>query len=106
MARLRERQVPLEVCPTSNVATGAAATLAGHPLPDLLAAGLAVTLCSDDPGMFASPLLGEYEAARHVFGLSDDALADLAAAGVRASFAPDDRKAQLLAEIAEWRATA
>ena len=102
--RLRATQVPLEVCPTSNVATGAVPTLAAHPLPDLLAAGLAVTLCSDDPGMFASPLLGEYEHARHLFGLSDDALADLAAAGVRASFAPDDRKAELLAGIAEWRA--
>jgi adenosine deaminase len=102
--RLRELRVPLEVCPSSNVATGAVATLASHPLPALLAAGLVVTLNSDDPGMFASPLLGEYELARHVFGLSDDALADLAAAGVRASFAPDDRKAPLLAEIDAWRA--
>ena len=92
------------MCPTSNVATGAVATLAEHPLPRLLDAGLAVTLCSDDPGMFASPLLGEYELARHVFGLSDDDLAALAAAGVRTSFAPDDRKAALLAEIAAWRA--
>jgi adenosine deaminase len=104
VARLRELQVPLEVCPTSNVATGAVPTLAEHPLPRMLDAGLAVTLCSDDPGMFASPILGEYELARHVFGLADDALADLAAAGVRASCAPDDLRTALLAEIDAWRA--
>jgi adenosine deaminase len=101
--RLQRLQIPLEVCPTSNVATGAVPSMAEHPLPRLLDAGLAVTLCSDDPGMFASPVLGEYEVARSRFGMDDDALADLAAAGVRASFAPASLQAALLDEIAEWR---
>ncbi len=50
------------------------APIEAHPLPHLLAAGLRVTLNSDDPAMFCSSLAGEYEMARRVFGLDDDAL--------------------------------
>ena len=49
VARLRESQIPLEVCPTSNVCTRQVDSLAGHPLPRMLADGLFVTLNSDDP---------------------------------------------------------
>jgi adenosine deaminase len=48
-------------------------TVQDHPFPRLRDAGLTVTLNSDDPGMFASPLCGEYELARTVFDLNDDA---------------------------------
>jgi adenosine deaminase len=100
----RHRGIALEVCPTSNVATGAVYSLAEHPLPRLLAAGLTVTLNSDDPAMFSSPLAGEYEIARHQFGMDDPALAAIALAGVRASFLDDDSKHKLEADIDAWLA--
>lgn len=99
---IRERGITLEVCPTSNVATGLVRSLDEHPLPHLLEAGLAVTINSDDPAMFRSPLLGEYEAARTVFGFDDTRLAGLARTAVRSSFADDMLKAQLTAEIEDW----
>ena len=60
VARLRESQIPLEVCPTSNVCTRQVPGLAAHPLPRLLAEGLFVTLNSDDPPMFGTTLTEEY----------------------------------------------
>ena len=53
---LRARQIPLEVCPSSNVCLGVAPSMAAHPLPQLLAAGLCVTINSDDPPMFNTTL--------------------------------------------------
>jgi len=101
-ADVRDRGIPLEVCPTSNVVLGNVASLEEHPLPRLLEAGLVVTLNSDDPAMFASPVAGEYEAARRFFGLSDAQLADLARAGVRASYADDETKADMEHGIDDW----
>jgi len=60
VAELRERQIPLEVCPTSNVCLGVAPSFAEHPLPRLLDAGLYVTLNSIDPPMFGTTLTDEY----------------------------------------------
>ncbi len=102
LVELRERAIPLEVCPGSNVALGLVPSLAAHPLPRLLAAGVTAVLCSDVPALFGSPLLGEYEATRHVFGLDDHALADLARGGIRASFADDATKADLLRDVDAW----
>lgn len=99
---VRERRIPLEVCPSSNVATRLVASITEHPLPRLLEAGLVVTLNSDDPAMFRSPICGEYEAARTVFGLSDTDLAALARAGVEASFADEATKRRITDEIDGW----
>jgi adenosine deaminase len=99
---LRERHLPLEVCVTSNVRTGVVPTMREHPLPKLLKAGLTLTLNSDDPSLFSSPLAGEYELARAVFGLTEDDLADLARNGIRASFADDGTKSTLLGAIDAW----
>jgi aminodeoxyfutalosine deaminase len=99
VARLRESQVPLEVCPTSNVCTRQVSGLAGHPLPRMLEAGLFVTLNSDDPPMFGTTLTDEYRRAASVLGLRRDQLAGLAANGVRASFLDAGTKQALLAEI-------
>jgi aminodeoxyfutalosine deaminase len=100
VAELRDRQVPLEVCPTSNVCTRQVADLASHPLPRLLAEGLFVTLNSDDPPMFGTTLTREYQQAASVFGLDRAALADLAANAVRASFLDEEAKQELTGEIA------
>jgi aminodeoxyfutalosine deaminase len=98
---LSERQLPLEVCPTSNVCTGQIAALEEHPLPRMLEAGLNVTLNSDDPPMFSTTLSNEYLVAARVLGLPPAQLAALAANAVRASFLDDEAKAELLAEIAQ-----
>jgi adenosine deaminase len=98
VARLRESQIPLEVCPTSNACTRQVPGLAAHPLPRMLEEGLFVTLNSDDPPMFGTTLTEEYRRAS-VLGLSRAQLAGLAANGVRASFLDAAAKQALLAEI-------
>ncbi|MBV9452108.1 MAG: adenosine deaminase [Streptosporangiaceae bacterium] len=99
VARLRESQTPLEVCPTSNVCTGQVPDLAAHPLPRMLAEGLFVTLNSDDPPMFGTSLNEEYRRAAAAFGLGRPELAALAVNGVRASFLGDSAKKELIEDI-------
>ena len=99
VACLRERQLPVDVSPTSNVRTRCVPSLAAHPLPAMLEAGLFVTLNSDDPPMFGTTLAGEYLAAAGL-GLTATGLAGLAANAVRASFLDDAAADALLAEIA------
>jgi adenosine deaminase len=102
LARLRDEAIPLEVCPTSNVRTRAVASLAEHPLPALVAAGVPVTINSDDPPMFSTTLNNEYAVAADLLGLDESGLADLARAGVQASFLDETGKAALLTEIDEY----
>lgn len=99
LAHLAGEGIPVEVCPSSNIRTRAVATMAEHPFPRLLDAGVPVTLATDDPGMFHTDLDREYLLVHEHFGLSRGDLADLARAGVHAAFCDDDRKAALLAEI-------
>jgi adenosine deaminase len=101
---LARRELPLEVCPTSNVGTGAYPSLAAHPFPALRAAGVVVSLHSDDPPMFGAWLTEVYEAARDAWSLADEDLAELARVAVRSSFADDERKRALLAGIDVWLA--
>jgi adenosine deaminase/aminodeoxyfutalosine deaminase len=96
LALLRERRVPLEVCPTSNVATGVLARWEDHPLPRFLEAGLVVTLNSDDPGMFGTSLEQEFARAATTFGLSPATLAELSRNAVNSSFLPEEEKQRLL----------
>jgi aminodeoxyfutalosine deaminase len=99
LAHLAQHQVPLEVCPSSNIATRAVATLAEHPLPAFRDAGVVVTINSDDPPMFGTTLNREYEIAAELLDLDEAGLADLARTAVRVSFAPDDVKSRITAEI-------
>ncbi len=96
---LRERGVPLEVCLSSNVATGVLARAEDHPLPSLLAAGVPVTLNSDDPGMFATSLQREFELAARCFHLPEAALLEFCATAVRSAFLEEAEKRALLAEL-------
>ncbi len=106
MAYLAEHQIALEVCPTSNVCTRSVPSLAEHPLPALVAAGVPVTINSDDPPMFSTTLNHEYEVAAELLGLDDQGVADLARASVRSSFADDSTKAAILTEIDAYAADA
>lgn len=108
LEHLRDRQIPLEVCPTSNVRTGCVPSLEEHPLPALVAAGVPLSINSDDPPMFATTLNTEYAVAARLLGLDEFGLAELAKAAVRQSFLPAAEQQPLLAEIdgylAQWRA--
>ncbi len=99
VAHLVEQQIPLEICPTSNLATGAVEHLDAHPLRALYDAGALVTINSDDPPMFGTTLNREYEIAANLLDLDADGVAGLAKNAVRASFLPEPEKADLLAEI-------
>jgi aminodeoxyfutalosine deaminase len=99
LALLAERGITLEVCPTSNLRTAAVASLAAHPLPTLLAAGVPVTLATDDPGMFHTDLNTEYLRCHELFGLDRTQLADIARTGARAAFCPADLRTSITAEI-------
>lgn len=68
--RLVEERIPLEVCITSNLKTGAVASLSAHPIRRLFDAGVIITLNTDDPGIFGCDLAGEYALARDLFGFS------------------------------------
>ncbi len=96
LSRLRDQRITLEICPSSNVATGVVPDLASHPLPGLLAAGVPVVLGSDDPPMFGTTLLEEYRRARDELGLTSGQLRMLARASIEASFAPEPLKRRLL----------
>ncbi|MEV4013738.1 adenosine deaminase [Nonomuraea angiospora] len=100
VAEVRERGIPLEVCPTSNVLLGFVPSLPEHPLPRLREAGLAVTVNTDGE----TALADEYARLRDVFGYGDADLADLARASIDASFAPEPVKARLRAEVHAWLA--
>lgn len=97
MDRLARDQVPLEVCPTSNLGIGLYPELAAHPLPRLLAGGLAVSLASDDPPMFSTSLCEEFRRCAAAFAWDAAQVRDLAAAAVRHSFMSESAKAELIA---------
>ena len=104
VARLARDRVPLTVCPLSNERLHAVPSLAAHPLPAMLAAGLNVCVNSDDPAYFGGYVDDVFVAVRDAFALDADALATLAANSVDASFASPERARDLRAAIAAWRA--
>jgi len=99
---LAQRQVPVEICITSNVRTGCCHQLIQHPVRSYFDAGLLVTLNSDDPAMFLSDLEDEYTLARNTFGFTDEHLRELAANSIEASFLPADRKVEILRQIEQF----
>jgi aminodeoxyfutalosine deaminase len=99
LTHLAERMIPLEVCPSSNLATRAVATLEEHPLPAFVEAGVVVTINSDDPPMFGTTLNREYGIAAKLLGLGTTGVADLARTAVLVSFAPQSLKDRVLADI-------
>jgi aminodeoxyfutalosine deaminase len=99
MEVLAQRQIPIEVCITSNLRTACCAPPASHPARRYLDAGLMITLNSDDPALFGSDLNGEYTLAHDNFGFTREHLREVAANSVEASFLPAERKVKLLREI-------
>ena len=99
MEELKERRIPLDLNPTSNVRTGVCISLADHPLKKYFKAGLLVTINSDDPAFFGSDLANEYLLAHTELGFTRDELRQLAANSIHASFLPTPAKVDLLFRI-------
>jgi adenosine deaminase len=102
LRRLASERIPLTVCPLSNVRLGGVRSLAEHPLPRLLEAGVVTTINSDDPAYFGGYAEDNYAAVATAFALGARELARLAHHSVEASFLPPDRKTALDAEIDDW----
>ena len=93
---LGEHRIPLEVSPTSNIATRAVDSYDVHPLRAMVDAGLVVTINSDDPPMFGTDLTNEYAVAARLLDLDEAGVADLAKTAVQVSFAEDSVKSALV----------
>jgi adenosine deaminase len=104
LALLVNQDVSLDVCLTSNHLLGIVPSLAEHPLPRLLAAGVRCSLGTDDPLMFSVGLFDEYEIARTELGLTDLRLADLARTSIETSDAPMSLIEAAAAGIDDWLA--
>ena len=96
---LREHQIPLEVCPTSNICLGVYPRYEAHPLRRLWDAGLVITVNSDDPPLFDTDLNHEYEVLVDHFGFNADELEQVSLNGLRASFLPSQEKVRLEGEF-------
>ena len=83
MRHLRERDIPLEVCITSNLVTGVVKRIEDHPVRRIFEAGVPIVLNTDDPAMFGCTLVGEYRLARDRFGFSEAELRGIAENGFR-----------------------
>ena len=102
LAEIVDRDITLEVCPSSNVALGVYPELAAVPLTTLTAAGARIALGADDPLLFGSRLLAQYQAAREVHAFDDAALASLARGSIEGSRAPEHIKHAAFRDIAAW----
>ena len=106
LAHVVERGIPIEVCPTSNLATRAVARLEDHPVIEMHAAGAVVTINSDDPPMFGTTLNREYEIAASLLGLDEDGITELARTAVRSCFLDAAGTRSLIEEIDGYAAAA
>jgi adenosine deaminase/aminodeoxyfutalosine deaminase len=96
---LAERQIPVEVCISSNLRTGCLPRIEDHPVRRLFDSGLLITLNTDDPAIFHTTLTHEFEIAQDLFGFTDEHLRELARNSFEASFLPAEKKVQMLEQF-------
>jgi adenosine deaminase/aminodeoxyfutalosine deaminase len=96
LEELAQRQVPIEICITSNLRTGCCKTVSEHPVKQYFDHGLMITLNTDDPAMFGTTLSHEYQLAQQAFGFTDEHLRELARNSFEASFLPAEKKLEFL----------
>ena len=92
---LRDQEITLEVCPTSNLQTGVVRRFGMHPVPDLLALGLNVTINTDDPSVSDTTLTDEYMAVILAMGVSIEQIKKTILSGVKGSFQPLEEREQM-----------
>jgi adenosine deaminase len=99
---LADRQIPLGICPTSNLVLRVYPSIQGHPIEKLRTAGVRVSVNTDDPALLGASLVGEYALCRQTFGWTDEITKSVARTSVEASFASADVKVQLLEALKDW----
>src|SRR5258706_14423037 len=99
MAVLVERQIPIEICITSNLRTGCCTGLRKHPVKTMFDSGAMITLNSDDPAMFGTSLAREYALAEQEFGFTREHLRELARNSFEASFLPPEKRLAFLDKL-------
>lgn len=99
---LADRQIPLGVCPTSNLVLGVYPDMEAHPVDRLRLAGVPVSLNTDDPALLGASLVGEYALCQRAFGWPESVVRAVARTSIEASFAPADVKAKLLTQLDAW----
>jgi adenosine deaminase len=98
---LAQQHIPLDITPTSNICLGVYSSYAAHPLPDLHAVGVAITVSTDDPPLFNTTLNQEISLLATNFGLDLAAIDEIILNGIRCSFLAEERRREL---EASWRA--
>ncbi len=99
---VRDHNVVLEVCPTSNLQTGVVRSLSYHPLSDLFFLGLRVTINTDDPSVSDTTLTDEYLVAITAIGLELKQIRQAVSTAVEAAFLPEEERQQLREQFTEW----
>jgi adenosine deaminase len=99
---LAERQIPLGICPTSNVVLKVYPSIQEHPIEALRKAGVRLSVNTDDPALLGASLVGEYALCRSTFGWSDDITKSIARTSIESSFADADTQARLLRALESW----
>ncbi len=99
---LADRQIALGICPTSNLVLRVYPSIEKHPIEQLRAAGVRVSVNTDDPALLGASLVGEYALCRASFGWSDETTKAVARTSIESSFANEGVKANLLAALESW----
>jgi adenosine deaminase len=102
VALLADRQIPLGICPSSNLKLGVYAAIEDHPIDRLRRAGVAVSINTDDPALLGASLVGEYALCRDAFAWRDEELRESARTSITAGFANADIKAELIEALSRW----
>jgi aminodeoxyfutalosine deaminase len=99
MEVMAQKQVPVEICITSNLRTGACKDMQEHPVKKFFDEGVMITLSTDDPAMFQTSLNKEFEIAQQEFSFTEDHLRELARNSIEASFLPVEKKLRFMQQI-------
>jgi adenosine deaminase len=99
---LREKRIPIEMCPISNVRTGVVDSVSSHPLRAFFDRGLLVSVNTDDPKMFGTSLEGEYAALAEQQGFDLPEIRRLVENAIDSTWADEATRARLRADLSEW----
>ena len=99
IALLKERDIALEICPSSNIKLGLFNDFNSHPFPKLLEAGIKLSLNSDDPPFMSTTLAQEYALTQQAYNYSDDAMEAITAMAIECAFVDEETKKSLRAKM-------
>ncbi|KTD15964.1 adenosine deaminase [Legionella lansingensis] len=99
LAKLKDKNIALEICPSSNITLGLFKDMLAHPLPQFVNAGITISLGSDDPPFFRTDLAKEYERVQQSYQYTDEQMKNFTVMAIESSFADDNTKAKLKKQL-------